>query len=416
MPIGKQVPLHDFVRENYEEYGKYVALQRVVPRIDGLKPSHRRILLTLMELAAGKLTGTLNAIGRIQVRHPFGNQSIENTVGDMGRIGAIDSEGSFGIRLIERILAAAPRYTKVGLTKEMVDYYFRFLDYSNEVDGEEMVEPEFLITPVPYALIYGDFIWGFGIQSRIPAFTYESLLEAHRADDPTLLQSNYGYKIDRSKSDLKELWETGAGRLTLNLKVTRPSDDTVVIRGSGEVFIPALGLFDEYIEDGRIEVIDASSSEVEIVIRKVKRNVDMKDIYDIAKRVSSKGRGYSCQIVNNGMVRQISIREWLQVTMGLYSQVYERARADKIVKKKFDRKVYEVLPKLGQRVLDGEENDTIATALNVDLEVVKAGVGKSIGMLRKSDHSARIDSIDEEIKAIKALEIQSDLDSFKSIW
>ena len=71
-----KVNLDETIIDNYAEYGTHVALKRAVPGLDGMKPSHRRILLALRDVAADKLTGTINAIGTAQVRHPFGNPEI----------------------------------------------------------------------------------------------------------------------------------------------------------------------------------------------------------------------------------------------------------------------------------------------------------------------------------------------------
>ena len=264
--------LDEVISGNYAEYGTHVALNRAVPRVDGLKSSHRRILLALKEVASNKFTGTINAIGAAQVKHPYGNQSIEGVIASMVRTGVIDGEGEFGVRLLEDIPAAAPRYTKVGLPQDKLNYYFRFLDYCPEHEGEESIEPEFLIVPVPFSLIYGTMSWGLAIMSRIPAFTYESLLDAYKNNDPYKLRSNYGYKIDQSMSELDSLWNTGQGRLCLKMNVTRVDEDNIMITGSGELFKPKMKLLNKWIEEGQIEYKNNSSTDLRLMISRIPRS------------------------------------------------------------------------------------------------------------------------------------------------
>lgn len=228
----------EFLTENYFSYGNYINFNRVLPGIDGLNPVKRRVLMGLKDVANGKLTGTVNAIGASQVYHPFGDSSIEGVIAEMARRKMIESQGDFGIRLMEPIPAAAPRYTKVGLSAARSHALFSLLEYAPLHEGEEQMEPQFLITPVPFALVYGQFSWGLGMICRTPAFTYESLVNAYEKNDPSLLKSNYGYSINENDSELHDLWTKGSGRLSLSYAVSRPNPDTVLIVGSGEIFTP----------------------------------------------------------------------------------------------------------------------------------------------------------------------------------
>ena len=159
----EHVDFSEFLEDNYLQYGVTVNESRAIPGTDGLKPVHRRVLLGLKDCADGKLTSTVNAIGSIQLYHPFGDASIFGVISDMSRVKAIDSHGSVGVKLIENIPAASARYTSTGLSKQQSKYWFRLADYSPQVESDVGMEPQYLIAPVPYCLVYGALNWGFGV-------------------------------------------------------------------------------------------------------------------------------------------------------------------------------------------------------------------------------------------------------------
>ena len=107
--ITPEIELSSFVENNYEDYGRFVNFNRVLCSIDGLKPSLRRILLTMHEEAVGKPLATSSAIALTQHKyHPFGDQSIEDVLVSAVRDNLIVPEGEFGVKLLEEIKHAAP--------------------------------------------------------------------------------------------------------------------------------------------------------------------------------------------------------------------------------------------------------------------------------------------------------------------
>jgi hypothetical protein len=399
-----QISADKFLVDNYQDYGSYINFNRVIPGVDGLKPSLRRILMALHKVAGGSLTSTVNAIGATQVYHPFGDMSIFNTMTDMARVGAVDSFGDFGIKLIESVDASAPRYTKVGLSKSQDDYYFKLLNYTPQVEGEETMEPEFLLVPVPYSLIYGTMSWGLGINVRSPAFTYDSIVEAYRSDDPSKLVPQYGYKINRSQSDLEELWNRGTGRVALGYKVERLDSDTVLMIGSGEVFTPKLAAFGKWTEEGQIKVTNESDEKVIIRITRIKgaRKVNMDEVYETAVRIGTNIRRYDIRIVHEGKIIRLGMKDWLDVTMTLFKQKYEQFKSDRVAKLEEEIRVLEILPEVGKLILAGKSNEEIADAVKASAEDVAKCMKKPVGMLRKGEFTAEIKSNEDKIKAIKA--------------
>ena len=65
------------------------------------------------------------------------------------------------------------------MSKQQSKYWFRLSDYSPQVESDVGMEPQYLIAPVPYCLVYGALNWGFGVMGRTPGFTYDSLIDAY---------------------------------------------------------------------------------------------------------------------------------------------------------------------------------------------------------------------------------------------
>ena len=131
-----QYEIHNLIPDNYASYGGYINFERVIPFEDGLKKVHRRALLGIRQVASGKFTSTVNAIGAVNVIHPFGTASLEQVIADLVRTGELEGQGSFGIKLMEEVPPSAPRYTKLMMNKLKEDYYFKLLKYAPECEGK----------------------------------------------------------------------------------------------------------------------------------------------------------------------------------------------------------------------------------------------------------------------------------------
>ena len=399
----ERIDLDDFLRENYLDYGTFVNNHRAVPGSDGLKPVHRRVLLGLKSVANGKLTGTVNAIGAIQNMHPYGEASCLGVLYDMARLGAVDSFGAVGVRLLEDVRAAASRYTKSGLTKEQSKFWFRLLEYSPQIESDVDLEPEYLIAPIPYCLVYGALNWGFGVLGRTPAFTYESLLEAYADDDPTKLKSKFGLEIVQSESDLESLWTKGIGNITYKADIVRVNEDEIVISGSGELWKPALGMLNKWVESGKIIILNESSEQISVRIRRVLRaRVDMDEVYkDVEKLVKIK-KNYSILISEGNQVKRISIRDWLELTTTRFINIYNQSKLDRISRLEHEIKVLSFLPVVGKALINGDTDNSIFKIEGMTEEILASIKRKSIGALRKKDTDDEIKSIEYQITSIKA--------------
>ena len=100
----KSEVITETLKTNYMPYAMSVILSRAIPEIDGLKPSHRKLLYTmyLMGLLNGKTIKSANIVGRTMQLNPHGDASIYETMVRLSRGNEsllypyVESKGNFG--------------------------------------------------------------------------------------------------------------------------------------------------------------------------------------------------------------------------------------------------------------------------------------------------------------------------------
>ena len=68
-------PITETIEKNYMPYVMSVIVSRAIPEIDGLKPSHRKLLYTMykMGLLTGSRTKSANIVGQTMKLNPHGD-------------------------------------------------------------------------------------------------------------------------------------------------------------------------------------------------------------------------------------------------------------------------------------------------------------------------------------------------------
>lgn len=182
----------EFTKNSLEaliEYGKLTILNRAFPKVeDGLKPVHRRILVSMNDLhltptsafkKSARITG--NCIG---IYHPHGDTSVYDAMVRMAQPFSMKEElvigqGNFGT--VEGDSAASSRYTEATVSK--VGYSF-FKDLEKNVvpfiDNYDETTKEPLVLPVkfPNLLINGTQGIAVGMASKIPTHNPIEVLNA----------------------------------------------------------------------------------------------------------------------------------------------------------------------------------------------------------------------------------------------
>lgn len=229
----------DTLRTNYMPYAMSVIVSRAIPEIDGLKPSHRKLLYTMftMGLLKGARTKSSNVVGATMALNPHGDMAIYDTLVRLTRGNEsllypfIDSKGSFGKKYSRDMVSAAPRYTEVKLDPFAAELFSDIdkdtVDFVDNFDGTKK-EPRLLPVTFPNILANPNLGIAVGMASNICPFnlnelceTVKALMKNPKADiTETLLAPDFpgGGQIVYSKEAFSSIYETGRGSFKIRSK------------------------------------------------------------------------------------------------------------------------------------------------------------------------------------------------------
>ena len=233
----------ELMQKSYIDYAMSVIVSRALPDVrDGLKPVQRRTLYDMHELGtyydrpyrkSARIVG--DTMGKY---HPHGDSSIYDALVVMAQDfkkgqPLVDGHGNFGS--IEGDGAAAMRYTEARLMKITQDVYLKDLDKDviNFVPNfdETEKEPEVLPVRIPNLLINGADGIAVGMATSIPPHNLAEVADAVKAyirnKDLTVSELMQYIKgpdfptggIIVNQKDLREIYETGAGKIRIRGKV-----------------------------------------------------------------------------------------------------------------------------------------------------------------------------------------------------
>ncbi len=307
----------EIMQKSYIDYAMSVICQRALPDVrDGLKPVQRRVLYAMDQLGlnydrphrkSARIVG--DTMGKY---HPHGDSSIYDALVVLEQdfkkgMALVDGHGNFGS--IEGDGAAAMRYTEAKLKKFTQEVYLADLD-KNVVDfgpnfDETEKEPLVLPVKVPNILINGAEGIAVGMTTSVPTHNLGEVLDAVIAymnnNDITteqLMEFVEGPDFPTgglvvNKSDLLNIYETGAGKIKLRGKVefepgkTKADKDKLVITEIPYTMIGAnIGKFIsdicDLIENRKLtDVVDISNESSKDGIRialELKKNADVDKI------------------------------------------------------------------------------------------------------------------------------------------
>ena len=239
-------PITDTLRENYMPYAMSVIVSRALPEIDGLKPSHRKLLYTMydMGLLKGAKTKSANIVGQTMRLNPHGDQTIYETMVRLARgnesllVPFVDSKGNFGKAYSRDMAYAASRYTEAKLDP-VCEELFRDID-SDTVDfvdnyDSTRKEPTLLPTTFPNILTNNTLGIAVGMASSICSFNLEEVCrttialikDANHNIKDTLLAPDFagGGIVLYDQSDIDEIYNTGRGSVRVRSKWQAVKED-----------------------------------------------------------------------------------------------------------------------------------------------------------------------------------------------
>jgi DNA gyrase subunit A len=183
------VNIEDEMKKSYLEYSMSVIVGRALPDIrDGLKPVHRRVLYSMLELKnfynraykkSARVVG--DVIGKY---HPHGDAAVYDAIVRMAqdfslRYTLVDGQGNFGS--IDGDPPAAMRYTEVRMTQLAQDFLSDIdketVDWTSNYD-DSLLEPVILPTTIPNLLINGSSGIAVGMATNIPPHNLSEVCDA----------------------------------------------------------------------------------------------------------------------------------------------------------------------------------------------------------------------------------------------
>ena len=241
--IGHLMPidLEDELKKSFISYAMAVIVSRALPDVrDGLKPVHRRILYSMMELGvtpdkpyrkSARIVG--DVLGKY---HPHGDSAVYDAMVRLAqdfsiRYMLVDGQGNFGS--VDGDGAAAMRYTEARLSKLSVEM-LRDIDkdtvnfYPNF--DETLMQPEVMPSRFPNLLVNGSSGIAVGMATNIPPHNLGEVIDAtvYLIDKPEatceeLMQFVKGPDfptggIILGKSGIHEAYRNGRGRILTRAK------------------------------------------------------------------------------------------------------------------------------------------------------------------------------------------------------
>lgn len=239
----EEVDYTDILPSSYLDYSVSVIVDRAVPDLfDGLKPVQRRILYSMYEskfLHNRPYVKTAKVSGNVAgCYHAHGTSGIETAIVTMAQpfkkpIPFVDGQGNWGS--VEGDSPAAARYTECRLTEFSEEVLLNLLN-ENTVDFQPnydntLKEPVVLPVKVPAVLITGAEGIAVGMRTNIPTFNLSEVVDSlcyvlthKRVSTDKILEimpapdfASGG--IVCNPSDMKELYETGEGKVRIRGKL-----------------------------------------------------------------------------------------------------------------------------------------------------------------------------------------------------
>ncbi len=435
----------DTLEENYMPYAMSVIVSRAIPEIDGLKPSHRKLLYTMYKkgLINGSRTKSANIVGETMKLNPHGDMAIYETMVRMTRDhGAllhpyVDSKGNFGKHYSRDMAFAAPRYTEAKLEKICEELFKDIdkdtVDFVDNYDGE-LKEPTLLPVTFPTILANPNQGVAVGMATNICSFNLHEICDATCAyidnKDADLLQYikapdfTTGGTIIYTKRVLENIIETGRGSLKIRGKYRFDKKGNCVEIYEIPYTTSSEAIMEEIIKvvkEGKIKDIldvrdetDLSGLKITVDIRK---SADADEIMNKLYKFTSLESSFACNfnVLIDGRPKVLGVRnlisEWLKFRMGCIKRqlAYEiKQKKDRLHLLKGLDKILLDIDKAIKIIRETEHDDLVIPNLmwGFGIDEIQANFIAEIKLrnLNKEYILNKLDEIDKLLKDIADLE------------
>ena len=331
----------DTLTKNFMPYAMSVILSRAIPEIDGLKPSHRKLLFTMynMGLLKGGTIKSANIVGRTMQLNPHGDASIYETMVRLSRGNEtllypfVESKGNFGKAYSKNMMYAASRYTEAKLApicKELFDDIDKdTVDFVDNYDNT-MKEPRLL--PVTFPSILCNVTTGIaaGMASSIASFNLKEICETtiaimknpeHVISD-TLIAPDFvgGGYIIYDKDELEKIYSTGRGSVKVRSRYTYDKSYNCIDITQIPPTTTSEAIIDKVIElvkANKIKEISDIRDETDLKGLKItidlKRGIDADKLMSRLYKMTPLEDSFSCNfnVLINGVPKVRGVRELL---------------------------------------------------------------------------------------------------------
>ncbi len=375
----------EVMQKSYIDYSMSVITARAVPDVrDGLEPVQRRVLYAMDQLhlnydkphrKSARIVG--DAMGKY---HPHGDSSIYETLVVMSQdfkkgMALVDGHGNFGS--IEGDGAAAMRYTEARLKKFTQEVYLKDLD-KNVVDfvpnfDETEKEPSVLPVRIPNVLVNGSEGIAVGMTTSIPTHNLVEVVNAMEAfmdnEDITtaeLMEYMPGPDFPTggiviNKSELQDIYETGAGKIKLRGKVEfepgkRKTDKdkliiseipyTMVGANIAKFITDVVDLVEKKLTTDIVDISNESKDTVRIVLE-LKKNADVKKLENLLykKTKLEDTFGVNMLVIANGRPEVLGLRDIIRHNVEFQYEINTRKYQTLLAKEYENKEIKEGLKK-----------------------------------------------------------------------
>lgn len=411
LPIGKAT------EDAILDAASYIDNQRVLANVmDGCKPSYRRLIWSALQFPKGEMQPSVQIINKMSSFHPHDLSSLKFLQASMVRSGIFEGKGAFGMTSILGDVKepGAPRYTKTKLSSLYYDILAPLLPDVDKV--ESPVGPEeitYCPTVFPLCLFFRGLVSGigYGISTIYPCFSPTSLYQAYINNDPNLLEPNIDILIDKKNSELKELWETGKGRVIYSYKLSRYTDDAgkqgFMFEGDTYIFTPNLKKINKLVEAGQVFIDDYTDvNGPRMFVGLVNsRGISLETLEKLCRQCCYDATVYQLNVTDGSTCFRIPLKDWLDYTYKNYINLLIKVNTRRIKKTEFDIAVLEALPDVARYIMEVNpkaSNEEICKKLGLSEDVVKVVMEKPISYLRKnSDTTGRVKDLKAKLKELK---------------
>ena len=382
---------------NFMPYAMSVILSRAIPEIDGLKPSHRKLLYTMynMGLLKGGTIKSANIVGRTMQLNPHGDASIYETMVRLSRGNEsllypfVESKGNFGKAYSKNMMYAASRYTEAKLApicKELFDDIDKdTVDFVDNYDNT-MKEPRLL--PVTFPSILCNVTTGIaaGMASSIASFNLKEVCETtiaimknpeHVVSD-TLIAPDFvgGGYIIYDKDELEKIYSTGRGSVKVRSKYTYDKSYNCIDITAIPPTTTSEAVIDKIIElvkANKIKEISDIRDETDLKGLKItvdlKRGVDPDKLMARLYKATPLDDSFSCNfnVLINGVPKVRGVRELLDEWISFRLNCIKRRINFSLEKK---RRQLHLLKGLSKILLDIDKAIKIVRETESESEVV----------------------------------------------